>query len=91
MRKAVDGDHAALRLCLDRTLAPRSAADQRGGRHRGGDGRPPRRRGAGRITAGEAHALSQTVETYLRAIETSDFDRRLSELEEARAAETGRQ
>ena len=40
----------------------------------------------GRITAGEAFALSQTIETYLRAIDATDFEQRLRKLEEARDA-----
>jgi hypothetical protein len=40
----------------------------------------------GRITARDAFALSQTIETYLRAIDATDFERRLRQLEEARAA-----
>jgi hypothetical protein len=98
-RKAVEmalaGDPAALRMCLDRTVAPRReqpvSVDL-----------PPIRGGAdisgamaalvdaaarGRITAGKALALSQTIETYLRAIDATDFERRLRQLEEMRAAE----
>ncbi len=39
----------------------------------------------GRITTREAFALSQTI-AYLRAIDATDFERRLRQLEEARAA-----
>ena len=91
---ALSGDSAALRMCLDRTVAPRreqpvsvdlpairSAADISGAMAAvlGAAAR-------GRITAGEAFALSQTIETYLRAIDAADFAQRLRQLEEARAA-----
>jgi phosphohistidine swiveling domain-containing protein len=47
--------------------------------------------GRGVITPGEGFTLSQMIETFLRAIEASDFEGRLWELEEdyaARGAET---
>jgi Family of unknown function (DUF5681) len=97
-RKAVElalaGDAAALRLCLDRIVAPRreqpvsvdlpkirSPADIAGAMAAliGAAVR-------GEITAGQASALSQTVETYLRAIDATEFERRLRKLEEADAA-----
>jgi hypothetical protein len=43
----------------------------------------------GQITPGEAGRIAAMVDTFVRAIETSDFDRRLQELEDrekARAA-----
>jgi Family of unknown function (DUF5681) len=86
---AIEGDPTALKLCLERILAPRrervvrfalppidSAADI------------ARAMGAvaaavaeGALTPGEAGALAQIVDTFVRAIETSDFDRRLQMLE----------
>jgi hypothetical protein len=39
----------------------------------------------GTITPDEAYKLSQMVDTFVRAIETSDFDRRLQILEDASA------
>ena len=97
-RKAVEmalaGDAAALRLCLDRTVAPRrersvelplpainSAADILGAIKAvaGAVGR-------GAITPGEGFALSQMIESFLRAIDASDFENRLRQLEEAQAA-----
>ena len=39
----------------------------------------------GTITADEAFKLSQMVDTFVRAIDTSDFDRRLQILEDADA------
>jgi hypothetical protein len=100
-RKAVElalaGDAAALRLCLDRTVAPRrersvelalppihSAADILGAIKVVGGAV-----GRGTITPGEAVALSQMIETFLRAIDASDFENRLRRLEERQAA--GRQ
>jgi Family of unknown function (DUF5681) len=97
-RKAIElalaGDAAALRLCLDRTVAPRrerpvevalppidSAADLLGAMKAVA--------GAvqhGTITAAEAVALSQMIETFLRAIDASDFEMRLRYLEERQAA-----
>ena len=97
-RKAVElalaGDPAALRLCLDRTVAPRrersvelalppirSAADILGAIKvvSGAVGR-------GAITPGEGVAISQMIESFLRAIDASDFENRLRQLEEAQAA-----
>jgi hypothetical protein len=92
-RKAVEmalaGDAAALRLCLDRTVAPR--------RERTVDlALPPINNshdilgavkviadavGRGAITPGEGFSLSQMIETFLRAIDASDFENRLQKLE----------
>jgi Family of unknown function (DUF5681) len=97
-RKAVElalaGDAAALRLCLDRIVAPR--------REQPLSLDLPKIRGPadiagamaaligaavrGEVTAGQALALSQTVEIYVRAIETTEFERRLRKLEEEDAA-----
>jgi hypothetical protein len=96
-RKAIElalaGDPAALRLCLDRTVAPRrerpvevalppidSAADLLGAIKAvaGAVGR-------GAITAAEAVALSQMIETFLRTIDASNFETRLQRLEERQA------
>jgi Family of unknown function (DUF5681) len=82
---AIEGDPTALKLCLERILAPRrervvrfalppidSAADI------------AHAMGAvaeGALTPGEDGALAQVVDTFVRAIETSDFDRRLQMLE----------
>jgi hypothetical protein len=97
-RKAVEmalsGDPAALWMCLDRTAAPRreqsvsvdlpailSSAEISGAMAAlvGAAAR-------GRITAREAFDLSQTIEIYLRAIDATDFEWRLRQLAEARAA-----
>jgi hypothetical protein len=39
----------------------------------------------GELTSGEAWELSQTVNTFIRAIDAADFERRLQKLEAARA------
>jgi Family of unknown function (DUF5681) len=97
-RKAVEiaftGDCTALKLCLDRIVAPRRERAVR-------VALPPLESaadlasvmagiltaaGEGRISPGEAFELAQVVATSMRAIETSDFERRLKLLEEARAA-----
>ena len=100
-RKAVEnamrGDPTAMRLCLERVLPPcrersvkfalppiESAADIAAAMKAvtsalaGGD-----------ITPGEAGTIASVVNTFVRAIETSDFERRLQEVEErsARQAE----
>jgi hypothetical protein len=97
-RKAVElalaGDPTALRLCLDRTVAPRrdrsvelalppinSAADILGAIKAVADAV-----GRGGITPGEGFALSQMIESFLRAIDASDFDNRLRQLEDAQSA-----
>jgi hypothetical protein len=97
-RKAVElamaGDQAALRLCLERTVAPRreravelalppihSATDILGAIKVVGGAV-----GRGAITPGEAVALSQMIESFLRAIDASDFENRLRQLEKAQAA-----
>ena len=97
-RKAVDlalgGSEAALRLCLDRLIAPR--------RERSVNFALPPLETAGDIAAamiavteavadgtltpGEACALSQSVDTFLRAIDVRDFEQRLKRLEDANAA-----
>jgi hypothetical protein len=40
----------------------------------------------GAITPDEAAELARVVEIFVRAVETSDFERRLQELEQANAA-----
>ena len=92
---ALDGDAAALRLCLERLVPPRRERTVR---------LPlPRIRKAadiestmaaitaavarGAITPGEAAELGRLAETFLRMIEASDFERRLRLLEEDRAAQ----
>jgi hypothetical protein len=97
-RKAVEmalaGDGRALRLCLERLIAPRRERPVP-------IGLPPLRDPAdlaavmaavaaglrrGELSAGEAGDLARVVEIFLRAIEASDFERRLQALEAARDA-----
>jgi hypothetical protein len=89
---ALEGDAAALRLCLDRIIPPRrqravrldlprvaSAADL------GATMAAITNAAAqGAVTPGEAAELARVVEIFVRAVETSDFERRLRQLEEAR-------
>jgi len=78
-----------LRLCLDRILAPRRERTVR-------FALPPVRSAAdlaaaleaitaavaeGELTTGEAFELSQVVQTFINAIEASDFERRLQLVE----------
>jgi hypothetical protein len=44
----------------------------------------------GAITPGEAATIAAVVDTFVRAIETSDFDRRLKELEDESKADAER-
>ena len=100
-RKAVDlalaGNEAALRLCLDRLIEPRRERSVR-------FALPPLESAGdiaaamiavteavadGTLSPGEAFALSQTVETFLRAIEARDFEARLERLEASDAAWPG--
>jgi len=91
VERALDGDPAALRLCLDRIIPPRRGRTVRLA------GAPPVRSAAdlgdtmaaiataatgGAITPGEAAELARVVEIFVRAVETSDFERRLRQLED---------
>jgi hypothetical protein len=92
-RKAVElalaGDPSALRLCLDRIVAPRrervvefamppihGPADIAGAM-----GAIVDAAARGAITLGEAAQLAQLIETVIQAIDTTDFERRLQQLE----------
>jgi Family of unknown function (DUF5681) len=90
VERALEGDAMALRLCLDRIIpARRGRAVQLAV--------PPMRGSAdldttmaaittaatqGVITPGEAADLARVVEIHVRAVEATDFDRRLRQLEE---------
>lgn len=93
IRKAValglEGDVKALRLCLERIIAPRrerplhldlppiqDAADAAAAM-----GIITSAVAEGRIAPGEAVEVGKLIEIFLRAIEATDFDRRLSLLE----------
>ncbi len=94
LEMALSGDAAAMRLCLDRIIGPRRERPLR-------FTLPPIETAAdlhaamaaitaavarGEITSGEAWELSQTVDTFIRAIDAADFERRLQKLEKAGAA-----
>ena len=100
-RKAIDmalgGNAIALRLCLQRLLAPRRERPV-------GFALPPIEKpgdivvamaaitGAvadGTLSPADAYALSQTFDTFLRAIDARDFEARLARLEAADAARRG--
>ena len=85
----------ALRLCLDRILPPcreraikfdlpsiESAADIAAAMKAVAAALAD-----GIITPGEGEAIARIVDIFVRAIETSDFERRLSAIERADAAE----
>jgi len=91
---ALDGNAAAMRLCFDRIIAPRRARPVH-------LDLPPIVEPAdvaaamaaitaavaeGAITPAEGAEVGMVVETYLRALEASEFDRRLKALEAAHAA-----
>ena len=93
-RKAVElglaGDPIAMRLCLERILPPirersvkftlppiKSAADIAGAMEA-----VTSALARGVITPGEAGRIAGVVATFVRAIETSEFEQRLNELEE---------
>jgi hypothetical protein len=101
-RKAVElalvGDPTAMRLCLERILP---ACRERAVKF----ALPPIESAAdiaaamkavtsaladGAITPGEAATIAAVVDTFVRAIETSDFDRRLTLMEEDSARRAGR-
>jgi hypothetical protein len=88
---ALGGDAATMRLCLDRLIAPRrervvpfalppieGAADIAAAM-----AAIARALAEGTLSPGEALALSQTVDTFIRAIDARDFERRLRRLEQA--------
>ena len=98
-RKAVElalvGDPMAMRLCLERILPPlrertvkfalppiESASDIAAAMKA-----VTSALAGGAITPGEAERIASVVDTFVRAIDTSDFDRRLQELENDSAAE----
>ena len=91
---ALDGDQAALRLCLERVLGPcreravefvmppiKSAADLATAMSA-----VAAATAQGAITPREAMQLGQVVEAYVRAVEATEFERRLKALEVADAA-----
>jgi hypothetical protein len=98
-RKAVElamvGEPTAMRLCLERILPPcrdrtvkfalppiESASDIAAAMKAVTSALAD-----GAITPGEAATIAAVVDTFVRAIETSDFDRRLQKLEREDLAE----
>jgi hypothetical protein len=96
-RKAVElalgGDTTALRMCLDRVMAPRRdrvvpltiPAVRETGDVAGAMAAIMTAAFHGEISAGEGVGLAKLVDVFLRAIDTHDFERRLQVLEAARA------
>jgi hypothetical protein len=78
----LDGETTALSRPLGGAL---SAADQQRGRHPWRDKAVADAVGRGGITPGERFALSQMIESFLRAIDASDFDNCLRQLEDAQS------
>jgi hypothetical protein len=91
VQMALEGDAAAMRLCISRILAPRRDRPS-------GFALPPIRSAAdlapamaaiaeavadGAISADEACAMSQFVEIFMRSLEVGDFAARLQRLEAA--------
>jgi hypothetical protein len=93
--RALEGDATAMRLCVERILAPR--------RERPMELDLPPIQGAadisgamaavttaatqGNLTPGEAATLGRLIETFLRAIEATDFEYRLRAVEASVAEE----
>ena len=97
-RKAIElalaGDPAALRLCLERIVGPyreraveftmppiRNAADVAGAMAAIADAAAQ-----GAVTPREATQLGEVIQSYVRAVEATEFERRLRELEATDAA-----
>ncbi len=91
---ALDGDPAAMRLCLERILGPcreRAVAFEMPVIRSAADLAPAMSAVAaataqGAITPREAMQLGHVVEAYVRAVEATEFERRLKALELADAA-----
>ena len=94
MELALAGDPAELRLCLERIVGPyreraveitmppiRKAADLAGAMAAVADAAAQ-----GAVTAREATQLGQAIEAYVRAVEATEFERRLRALETADVA-----
>ena len=92
---ALDGDALALRLCLDRVIAPRRDRPVQFALPPIADVADVANAMAaimaavaeGAITPGEGAEVAKVVDALVRAIEASDFDRRLTALEAANAAD----
>jgi hypothetical protein len=92
---AFAGDPTALRLCIERILPPcreRSVKFALPPIESAADIAPAMKAvtsalAAGVITPGEAERIAAVVDTFVRAIETSDFERRLKIVEDEHAAQ----
>ena len=92
---AFAGDPMAMRLCIERILPPcreRSVKFALPPIESAADIAPAMKAvtaalAQGVITPGEAGRIAAVVETFVRAIETSDFERRLKIVEEEHAAQ----
>jgi hypothetical protein len=76
---ALVGDPTAMRLCLERILPPCRKRSVRFALPRiesAADIALTSALAGGAITSGEAATIAAVVDTFVRAIETSDFDRR---------------
>jgi hypothetical protein len=92
---ALAGDPTAMRLCIERILPPyreRSVRFELPPIESAADIAPAMKAvtsalAAGEITPGEAATIAAVVGTFVRAIETSDFERRLRLVEEEHQAQ----
>ena len=92
---ALGGDALALRLCLDRVIAPRRDRPVHFDLPPIADVADVANAMAaitaavaeGAITPGEGAEVAKVVDAYVRALEASDFDQRLKALEAAHAAD----
>jgi hypothetical protein len=85
---ALKGDTVALRLCLERVLPPRrerpvhfALPDLRSPADAASMAAIAAAVADGGLTPSEAGELSKLVDTYVRALEASEFDRRLRAIE----------
>ena len=86
---ALEGDATALRLCVERIVAPRRERPVQlalppirdAGDIAGAMSAITAAVVAGSLTPGQGVELARLVEAFIRAIETTDFDRRLKLLE----------
>ena len=92
---ALDGDVSAMRLCLERVIAPRRDRPVHFDLPPIADVADVAKAMAaitaavaeGAITPGEGAEVAKVVDAYLRALEASDFDQRLKALEAAHATD----
>src|ERR1700730_887092 len=93
--RALGGDPTAMRLCIERILPPcreRTVRFALPPIESAADIAPAMKAvtsalAAGAITPGEAATIAAGVDTFVRAIETSDFERRLKIVEDEYAAQ----